>query len=439
MQQLSSCIEGTISSNILKEFLLNVRKFLTADEEKFRDIREVILEQDLFQEFTFKQNFINDLTKKITANMNDQQYLNSLRKDNFCLQVLKESIMNATLSKLQSPAGSLFFAKPKESKTIKQRAFCRVVKNALIEYYFVSRALYEQKVDPASGVFDEIKGAVEIIVPSIAGVTGIIGGLIATGGVAMLKFIKFVKDKNTRWQAARFVEAFGVAGPNAVKDEEKGIRIDHDKVKAVTDILYKRYCDQIEQCTLSVVGQDGNTISLTKGDGIAALAQCMADRIFKHIINGGSKNSGQDKNIIVKFWDAMISIFDEKDVYVETKNFSITERCIFALFKEDEGKDFEILTETTIKNPKLSKWQAGGVLVKTGLKIFDESTNTYKLYVRIGEEKVASLHDEYGFCYIENEIEFIQRHYILAPKNIEDKFAKTKIPPLPIVTGAAYS
>lgn len=399
------------------------------------------VKQGIEDEQEFIRNLILPLIEKISEeNIRNPAFRNELEKpdgDKENIQVALKQVVSKQITTLKFSVktitsksdNNLKFFKPE--KTDKRKAFCDALEDALHNYYGVCRALYEDEVTRKRDVVDKVSDAVQVLAPGVAGVGGLVPGLILMGGVAATKLLQYVRDEKTRYESARFVEAFGKASPGAVTKGEKDIPIDRAKLKLVAKQLYLRYQDQIEQCTLSKEG--GIRVNLAKTDGIAVLANCMADRIFKHILNGGSKDTAQSKSIIEKAGNWFSSFTDPADVYEETRNFPIHIRCIYALLKETEGKDYEIETETSLRDGAKQKWQAGSLLVKTGLKTFKDPE---KLYIRgnidiadtkkTSKPKEDSLYEEYGFCYVD-EAEVKEREgFRAASSTVRDPFAHIK-------------
>lgn len=316
------------------------------------------------------------------------------------------------------------------SKNDKQRAFTRALKEALRNYFYVSRALYEGKVLMNDEGFNAFKAAFNIASPIATEIgaalttvnIGVIGGFVS----AALELVTRLKDAKYQCEAGRFVQAFGLCQPDAIDKYEKDISIDHDKLKAVAESLYRRYRDQIQQCTVSKEAEI--SIRLAKTDGIYVLANVMADRIFQHMIKKGSIKTEDDRTITKQALDWFAILGSDNDIYHELSLISLPERCILAVLYECVGddKDAHVRTDAWLKNGCKTEdiWMAGGILVKTGLKL---EQNSNELYIRKGNVAQESLHAKYGYCVVSESMlnlkEIEKRGFVSASLTHMDRFA----------------
>lgn len=315
-------------------------------------------------------------------------------------------------------------------KTDKHRAFTRALKEALRNYFYVSRALYEGKVLMNDEGFNAFKAAFNIASPIAteigATLTTVNVGVIGTFVSAALELVTRLKDAKYQCEAGRFVQAFGLCQPDAIEKYEKDISIDHDKLKSVAEALYRRYRDQIQQCTVSKEAEI--SLRLAKTDGIYVLANIMADRIFQHMIKKGSVKVDDDRTITDQFLDWVNTLGANNDIYYELSLMSLPERCIMAILHETigEDRDAHVRTDTFLKNGCKTEdiWMAGGILVKTGLKL---ESNSVELYVRKGNVAERSEHAKYGYCYLSESMinlkEIEKRNFVKAELVQVDQFA----------------
>jgi hypothetical protein len=324
----------------------------------------------------------------------------------------------------------VFFQPNSEPKTEKQLLFLRAFKHAIWEYYCVYKALYENKVRPNPSMLEKIVDTASVAAPvltaSIQNI-GILEGLAVTGGFAAGKILVHFQNEKRRWEAARFIEAFGENVSDSIQNEQRHIELDDYKLKKVAACLYARYKDQIEHCTILKNGAR----PIIGSCGIVELARVMVERIAKHITDGGSQSEASEKNILQKIADYILTVFDKPDEYVETRPYPLEVRCIYALYKEKAGETTMITTDND------EAWQAGGILVKTGLKLRSDPQVLFVRGTNPQKEPKASDHIQYGFCYIENTTEVEKRGFkkVKPEDNIQDRFAK----PFMIETNASLA
>lgn len=315
-------------------------------------------------------------------------------------------------------------------KDDKHRAFTRALKDALRDYFYISRALYEGKIlmnDEGFNTFKSLFNMASPVATEIGTSLSIFNiGIGATLVIAALELITKLKEAKYQCEAGRFVEAFGLCQPDAIEKCEKDIPLDHDKLKAVAETLYHRYRDQIQQCTVSKEAEI--SIRLAKTDGIYVLAHVMADRIFQHMIKKRSVQVEDDRTITTQIVDWIKTIGADNDIYQELSLISLPERCVLAVLYECVGddKDRHVHTDVWLKNGCKTEdiWMSGGILVKTGLKL---ERNPSELYIREGIKAQQSLHEKYGYCYVSESLvnlkEIENREFIKASSVQLDVFA----------------
>jgi ankyrin repeat protein len=331
------------------------------------------------------------------------------------------------------PSDSIFSRIDK--KTDKHRAFTRALKDALRNYFYVSRALYEGKVlmnDEGFNAFKAIFNVASPIATEIsATLTNVNVGVISGFVSAALELVTRLRDAKYQCEAGRFVQAFGLCQPDAIEKCKKDISIDHDKLKAVAESLYQRYRDQIEQCTLSK--EADISLRLADTDGIYVLATIMADRIFQHIIKKESTKVEDDRTVLKQISDWFETLGADNDIYKELSLISLPERCILAVIYEcvGEDKDAPIRTDRWLRNGCNTEdvWMAGGILVKTGLKL---ERNPTELYIRAGNDEQKSLHLKYGYCYVSDAMVYLKeiekRGFIKASQTHVDRLVDPLTP-----------
>lgn len=384
-------------------------------EEEFADIREKIITTPIGQPL---QKIIEKLAAAICNAIRDKYKSKEdieLLKNDVNAQLyqrwdflLKECVLN-TIKVVETPLATErpgHFRPSKKSD--RHRAFTRALKAGLRDYFYVSRALYEGEVLKNDETFNSFKAIFNISAPAITEVTSKVPvgapiGIIMSVLSASLELISQMRKKTNKIEAGRFVQAFGDCGPNATAKGTKNIEMDTEKLKIICEVLYQRYRDQIEQCT---VGYEADTIKLTPTSGVYVLAKAMADRIFQHIITEGSLLMNDEHGIWQTLTDKLKNLGKGKDVYREDVKIALPARCVLAVVLEQVGTDTsdEVELEGWVKNKMRTKeqWYAGGILSKTGLKL---ERNHQELYIRTETSAEESLHSKYGFCYVSEEME----------------------------------
>lgn len=350
--------------------------------------------------------------------------------DQLIRHAIDRTLLIVTEQLQQTEKCSNSFWQQSSVKNDKHRAFTRALKEALRNYFYVSRALYEGKVLMNDEGFNAFKAAFNIASPfateMASSLTTLNVGVIGSFVSAALELITRLKDAQYQCEAGRFVQAFGLCQPDAIEKYEKDISIDHDKLKAVAEALYRRYRDQIQQCTLSKEAEV--SIRLSKTDGIYVLANVIADRIFQHMIKKGSIKVDDERTFKAQVADWWTTLGADKDIYYELSLMSLPERCIMAVLHESIGddKDMHVRTDIWLRNGCKTEdiWMAGGILVKSGLKL---ERNPNELYIRKGGVTQESLHAKYGYCYVSESMlnlkEIEKRGFVKASLSQTDMFA----------------
>lgn len=280
--------------------------------------------------------------------------------------------------------------------TVQEEGFLTVFGECMRAQCYVCHALADEKVDRKRDEVDKASEMLKNLQPLLTQKCNSSWEALGLVTVNLIStYIANIRDEKKKVQAGRVVDAF--------MDGE------YIKAKLLDEIgrsFVSRYKDQINQLT-TTRSEDGSYI-FRKSDGIVVLARRISTRIALHIMRDG---------------DAYKHVGKESKQQVPTQK-----RCLMATYNcTDDGLPDEKLH----RRPELERsniWSVVYLLQNTGLKLIKYPNVLYTCNAPLdrgrrlfGVREVTSLHETYGFCYIDEPDEINDRGFAV-DHNARDPF-----------------